>query len=421
MARNALAHKLHRPDDTFSLRDQLNGERLGGILLLTAAAIGFALANSPLSEWFSDLAHTEIGPEALGLKLSLAHWAADGVLAIFFFVVGLELKREFVTGSLRDPRKVSLPILAAVAGMAVPAVIYSIVVSVAGLDAALRGWAIPVATDIAFAMGLVVVLGRGMPPAFRVFLLTLAVVDDLLGITVIAIFYTANLSLIWLAAALAVIAAYWFVTHRGWNPRWLLIPLGVLAWYCMLQSGVHATIAGVLLGLSVPARPIGNDEISLAEDMEHDWNALSQGVALPVFAFFSAGVPVAAGGGDLSSVVSDPVFLGVLLGLFVGKPLGIFASVAIFRWVPGFALDASLKLRDILALGGLAGIGFTVSLLIGELAFRGDETHIDHAHLGVIAGSLLAALVGGMLLSRRSAAHRRSHDAGLEDEQDASS
>ncbi|MCT2042371.1 Na+/H+ antiporter NhaA [Pseudoclavibacter alba] len=421
MARNALAHKLHRPDDTFSLRDQLNGERLGGILLLTAAAIGFALANSPLSEWFSDLAHTEIGPEALGLKLSLAHWAADGVLAIFFFVVGLELKREFVTGSLRDPRKVSLPILAAVAGMAVPAVIYSIVVSVAGLDAALRGWAIPVATDIAFAMGLVVVLGRGMPPAFRVFLLTLAVVDDLLGITVIAIFYTANLSLIWLAAALAVIAAYWFVTHRGWNPRWLLIPLGVLAWYCMLQSGVHATIAGVLLGLSVPARPIGNDEISLAEDMEHDWNALSQGVALPVFAFFSAGVPVAAGGGDLSSVVSDPVFLGVLLGLFAGKPLGIFASVAIFRWVPGFALDASLKLRDILALGGLAGIGFTVSLLIGELAFRGDETHIDHAHLGVIAGSLLAALAGGMLLSWCSAAHRRSHDAGLEDEQGASS
>lgn len=421
MARNALAHKLHRPDDTFSLRDRLNGERLGGILLLTAAAIGFALANSPLSDWFGELAHTEIGPESLGLKLSLAHWAADGVLAIFFFVVGLELKREFVTGSLRDPRKVSLPILAAVAGMAVPAIIYSLVVSVTGLEGALRGWAIPVATDIAFAMGLVAVLGRGMPPAFRIFLLTLAVVDDLLGITVIAIFYTANLSLGWLAGALAVIAAYWFVTHRGWNPRWLLIPLGVLAWYCMLQSGVHATIAGVLLGLSVPAKPIGNDEISLAEDMEHDWNALSQGLALPVFAFFSAGVPVAAGGGDLSSVVSDPVFLGVLLGLFIGKPLGIFASVAIFRWVPGFALDASLKLRDILALGGLAGIGFTVSLLIGELAFRGDETHIDHAHLGVIAGSLLAALVGGLLLAWRSAAHRRAHDAGLDDEQDATS
>lgn len=407
MARNALAHRLHRPDDTFSLRERLNGERLGGALLLIAAVIGFAFANSPLSGWFSELGHTEIGPEALGLQLSVAHWAADGVLAIFFFVVGLELKREFVTGSLRDPRKVGLPIVAAVAGMAVPALIYSVVIASAGLDAAARGWAIPVATDIAFALGLVAVLGRGMPPAFRVFLLTLAVVDDLLGITVIAIFYTAQLSVLWLLAALAVIGVYWVVTHRGWNPRWLLIPLGVLAWYCMLQSGVHATIAGVLLGLAVPARPIGDDEISLAEDMEHDWNALSQGLALPIFAFFSAGVPVAAAGGDFAAVLSDPVFLGVVLGLCLGKPLGIVTAVLIFRKLPGFALDASLKLRDVITLGTLAGIGFTVSLLIGELAFRGDETHIDHAHLGVIAGSLLAALLGGVLLAWCARAARR--------------
>lgn len=415
MARDPLQHRKHRPDDTFSLKDRLNGETLGGALLLIAAAIGFALANSPLGGWFAELSHAEIGPEAVGLRMSVSHWAADGVLAIFFFVVGLELKREFVTGSLRDPRRASLPILAAVFGMAVPAIVYSVIIASAGLDGAARGWAIPVATDIAFALGLVAVFGRRMPPAFRVFLLTLAVVDDLLGIAVIAVFYTAGLSVPWLLGAVAAIAVYWVVTHRGWNPRWLLIPLGLVAWYCMLQSGVHATIAGVLLGLAVPARPVRDDEISLAEDMEHDWNALSQGVALPIFAFFSAGVPVAAGGGGLAESFSDPVVLAVAVALFVGKPLGILLCVAIFRRVPGFRLDESLSLKDILALGGLAGIGFTVSLLIGELAFRGDELHIDHAHLGVLVGSVAAAIVGALLLVWRGRAHAAAGDAGLED------
>lgn len=407
MSRDPLEHDRHRPDDRFSLREALGGEKLGGVLLLAAAAIGFALANSPLADWFAGLGGAEVGIPAIGLEMSVAHWAADGVLAIFFFVVGLELKREFVTGSLRDPRAASLPIAAAVLGMAVPALVYTSIVGAAGLEGALHGWATPVATDIAFALGVLAVLGKGLPPAFRVFLLTLAVVDDLLGIVVIAIFYTAGLSLPWLVGALATIAVYWAVTHRGWNARWLLIPLGLFAWYCMFRSGVHATIAGVLLGLAVPARPVRDDAISLAEDMEHDWNALSQGLALPIFAFFSAGVPIAAGGGSVLDAVADPVFLGVALGLVLGKPIGILLAVVVFRRLPGFRLDPSLSMLDMTALGALAGIGFTVSLLIGELAFRGDDTHLQHAHLGVLAGSLLAAAIGGGLVAWRSAAHGR--------------
>jgi len=396
----------HRPDDSFSLRDRLNSRKVGGTLLLAAAAIAFALANSPLAPAYFAVRDLHLGIPAIGLDLSIGHWASDGVLAIFFFVVGIELKREFVTGSLRDPRRAALPIAAAVAGMAVPAALYTTVMLVSGSDA-VRGWAIPVATDIAFALALLAVFGKGLPSGFRTFLLTLAVVDDLLGIIVIAIFYTAGLSLLWLLASLVGVALYWLLTHRGINAWWIAIPLGLIVWYCMLQSGVHATIAGVLLGLSVPALPVGDDEISLAEDMEHDWNALSQGVALPVFAFFAAGVPLAAGGGSVLETFSEPVFLAVALGLVVGKPLGIVGSVALLRRVPGFALDPKLKLPDVLALGAVAGIGFTVSLLIGELAFRSAPEHIDHGHLGVIVGSVVAAVIGSVLLRRRSRAHRR--------------
>lgn len=393
----------NRPNDTFSLRERLNSQKVGGTLLLVAAAIALVLANSPLADGYNAVRDFHVGIPAIGLDLSIGHWAADGVLAIFFFVVGMELKREFVTGSLRDPRAASLPIAAAVGGMIVPALVYVIVVLVSGLDA-LRGAAIPVATDIAFALALLAVFGKGLPGAFRVFLLTLAVVDDLLGIIIIAVAYTSGLNLLWLLASLAAVAVYWIVTHRGINVWWLTIPLGLFAWYAMYQSGVHATISAVLLGLAVPAKPIGDDEISMAEDMEHDWNALSQGLALPVFAFFSAGVPIAAGG-SFTETVTDPVFLAVALGLVVGKPLGIVGVVSILRLLPGFKLDRSLRMTDILALGVVAGIGFTVSLLIGELAFRDDPTHLDIAHLGVIVGSLVAALFGVILLRWRSKAH----------------
>ena len=393
----------HRPDDTFSLKERLNSRKVGGTLLLVAAVVAFVLANTPAAPFYQAVKDFHVGIPAIGLDLSIGHWAADGVLAIFFFVVGIELKREFVTGALRDPRKATLPIAAAVGGMLVPAGVYALVVTIAGLDA-LEGWAIPVATDIAFALALLAVFGKGLPSPFRTFLLTLAVIDDLLAIIVIAVFFTSSLNLLWLVGGLVVVALYYLALHRGVNSLWVTLPLGVLAWYCLFMSGVHATIAGVLLGLSVPAKPIRGDRISMAEDMEHDWNALSQGVALPVFAFFSAGVPLTAGGSFVDSI-SDPVFLGVFLGLFIGKPLGVVATVTALHRVPGFRLDRSLNLLDIVALGGLAGIGFTVSLLIGELAFRVNEEHIDVAHLGVILGSVCAAVGGILLLRWREAVH----------------
>ena len=397
--------KPRHPDDTFSLKERLNSRKVGGTLLLVAAVVAFVLANSPLAPYYEAVKDFDLAIPALGVeRMSIGHWASDGILAIFFFVVGLELKREFVTGQLRDPRKAALPVAAAVGGMAFPALVYIAVVAANGTDA-LHGWAVPVATDIAFALGLLAVFGKGLPSAFRVFLLTLAVMDDLLGIVVIAVFYTSALQLGWLAAALAVIALYALCVNKGWNAIYLLVPLAVVAWYFMLRSGVHATIAGVLLGLVVPALPRRDHEISFAEDMEHDWNALSQGVAVPVFAFFAAGVPLAAGEGGIGEALSHPVLLGVLLGLVVGKPLGILLTVAALRRLPMFELDDNLALKDVAALGILAGIGFTVSLLIGELAFRGDAGVVDFAHLGVIFGSLAAALISIPVLRLRQRAH----------------
>lgn len=395
----------NKPDDTFSLKERLNSQKFGGTMLLLAALVAMILANSPLSGWYEGLKQIDLPIPAIGIEhMSVAHWASDGILAVFFFVVGLELKREFVTGQLRDPRKASLPMAAALGGMIVPAIIFAVTIAIGGQGGS-EGWAIPVATDIAFCVGLLAVFGKGLPSPFRIFLLTLAVVDDLLGITLIAIFYTANLNLVWLLVSIATIALYGLLVNKGVYKFWLLIPLGILAWYFMLLSGVHATIAGVLLGLTVPAIARKGEEISFAEDMEHDWNPLSQAIALPVFAFFAAGVPLAAGSGSFTDALANPVFLAAFLGLLVGKPLGIFTTVALLHKLPAFRLDDNLNLRDIAALGGLAGIGFTVSLLIGELAFRGSEGFLEFAHLGVILGSLTAAVISIFLLRWRVKFH----------------
>lgn len=395
----------NRPDDHFSLKERLNSQKFGGTVLLLAATLAMIIANSPLAEWYENLKQTDLPIPAIGIEhMSVAHWASDGVLAFFFFVVGLELKREFVTGQLRDPRKASLPMAAAVGGMIVPAAMFAAIVAIGGQGGA-EGWAIPVATDIAFCVGLLAVFGKGLPSPFRVFLLTLAVVDDLLGITLIAIFYTADLNVLWLIVSLAVVAVYGLLVNKGVYKWWLLIPIGVLAWYFMLLSGVHATIAGVLLGFTVPAIPRKGDEISFAEDMEHDWNPVSQAFALPVFAFFAAGVPLAAGDGSFLDSITHPVFLAAFLGLLVGKPLGIFLTVFALHKLPAFDLDDNLRLGDIAALGGLAGIGFTVSLLIGELAFRSSESFLEYGHLGVILGSVTAAIISIFLLRWRVRFH----------------
>ena len=352
-----------------------------------------------------ELRDLRIGPAAWHLDLTLGSWAADGLLAIFFFVAGLELKREFVAGDLRDPRRAALPVVAAMGGMAVPALVY--VLWNLGGDGALRGWAIPTATDIAFAVAILAVISTHLPAGLRTFLLTLAVVDDLLAITIIALFYTSDLALAPLALGLVPIAVFAVLVQRRIHSAWLLLPLAVLAWVLVHESGVHATVAGVLLGFTVPVlRRDGADAPGLAEHLEHVVRPISAGVAVPVFAFFAAGVTV--GGLDgLVAALRDPIALGIVTGLVVGKTVGITGSTWVLARFTRAELDDDLAWVDVVGMAMLAGIGFTVSLLIGELAFGPGSESDEHVKVAVLVGSLLAATLSGAVLRARNRTYRR--------------
>lgn len=391
--------------ETKRLAEVLRQETVGGVLLLIAAAVALVWANSPWSGLYHEVSEFEIGPAALHLDLSIAAWAADGLLAVFFFVVGLELKREFVAGDLRDPARAALPILAAVGGMVVPALIYVGVNVGSGSSDTLAGWAVPTATDIAFAVAVLAVISSHLPSALRTFLLTLAVVDDLLAITVIAVFYTDELSPAPLALALIPIALFALAVQRGFARWWVLVPLGVAAWALVHASGVHATVAGVLLGFTVPV--LGRH--ACAERMEHLVRPLSAGFAVPVFAFFAAGVTVGglAGFGD---ALSDAVTLGVIAGLVLGKPIGILGTTFVLAKFTRANLDDELAWRDVLGVSMLAGIGFTVSLLIGELAFGYGTQETADTKIGVLVGSVIAGLLAAVVLSSRNRAYRRIHE-----------
>lgn len=379
----------------------LHKETVGGALLLVAAAVALIWANSPWSSSYHALTDFRVGTDSLGLhlNLSLGGWAADGLLAIFFFVVGLELKREFVAGDLRDPARAALPIAAAVGGMVVPALIF-VAWTAGASDGALRGWAIPTATDIAFAVAVLAVLSTHLPAALRTFLLTLAVVDDLLAITVIAVFYTSKINLAALLAALVPLALFAVLVQRRVQSGWLLIPLALATWALVHESGVHATVAGVLLGFTVPAA--GS---ALAERFEHVMRPVSSGFAVPVFAFFAAGVTF--GGYDgLMTALSDPIALGIVCGLVIGKVIGVFGTTRILAAATRASLDSSLRWVDVFGVSLLAGIGFTVSLLIGELAYGSGSARLDIVKVGVLAGSVLAALLAAVVLRIRNRHYR---------------
>ncbi len=400
--------------ETTRVADVLRRETVGGALLLIATVVALVWANSPAGDSYLALRDTVVGPSALHLDLTLGTWAADGLLAIFFFVVGLELKREFVAGDLRDPRRAALPVLAAVGGMVVPALVF-VVVNLGTGDGALRGWAIPTATDIAFALAVLAVVGTHLPTALRTFLLTLAVVDDLLAVTVIAIFYTADLQLLPLAGALVPIGLFGLLVQRRVRSVWLLLPLAVVAWVLVHESGVHATVAGVLLGFTVPvvrSAAAGGPDAGpgLAEHLEHLVRPLSAAVAVPVFAFFAAGV-VIGGWEGLTSSLSDPVAVGIVAGLVVGKPLGILGTTYAVARLTRADLDPDLRWLDVLGVAVLAGIGFTVSLLIGELAYGQGSGRDDHVKVAVLTGSVLAALLAAALLRTRDAAYRKIAEA----------
>ncbi|MBF6214031.1 Na+/H+ antiporter NhaA [Nocardia puris] len=387
----------------------LRTETVGGALLIVAAAVALIWANTPWSAAYDTIRDIRVGPESLHLDLTLGTWAADGLLAIFFFVVGLELKREFVAGDLRDPQRAALPIAAAVGGMIVPALIF-VAINLPSEGDALSGWAVPTATDIAFALALLAVLGSHLPAALRTFLLTLAVVDDLLAVTVIAVFYTDDLNTTYLALAVLPLAAFAVAVQRRISSPWLLIPLAALTWFLVHESGVHATVAGVLLGFTVPvlARDGGegtDQHHGLAERFEHLIRPFSAGVAVPVFAFFAAGVTI--GGADaFVTALGDRITLGIIAGLVLGKAIGITLTTYLAAKLTRAELDDDLAWVDIIGIALLGGIGFTVSFLIGALAYD-DPTRGDYTRIGVLIGTLTAAALAAVVLTSRNRTYRR--------------
>lgn len=385
----------------------LRTESVGGLLLLVAGLVALVWANSPWREAYHTLSETKVGPTGWHLDLTLATWAADGLLAVFFFVAGLELKREFVAGDLRDPRRAALPIAAAVGGMAVPAVLYIAVIAGSGTDGALAGWAIPVATDIAFALAVLAVIGTHLPAALRTFLLTLAVVDDLLGITVIGVFYTDDLKLVPLLLALIPLLIFGLGLRRRFRFGWLLLVPAVATWLLVHESGVHATVAGVLLGFAVPVRRTDDGSgCELAGRLERRWRPISAGVAVPVFAFFATGVTV-VGTGPLLAGLTHPVTVAVVVALVVGKTVGVLGTTWLMQRFTRAQLSTDLQWWDVFGLAVLAGMGFTVSLLIGELAFGTGSDRNDQAKIGVLAGSFLAAALAAVVLRMRNRHYER--------------
>ncbi|WP_091229389.1 Na+/H+ antiporter NhaA [Microbacterium sp. 3J1] len=399
------------------IRSNARSDVLGGSLLLAATVAALILANTPAVSWYESVRDFTFGIPELHLDLSVGAWAADGLLAVFFFVVGLELKEEFVTGRLRDPRQAALPIAAAVGGVIVPAVIFAVLN--AGDGDALRGWAIPTATDIAFAVAVIAVVGRFLPPALRVFLLTLAIIDDLIAITIIATFYTDSISFPWLALALLPLAGFALLVQKGVRAWWILLPLAVAVWVCIHAAGIHATVAGVLLGFVVPVVPTERARVRRGEDADGEpvydglaphfadrWGVVATLFAVPVFAFFAAGVTI-GGVEGLRSALTDPIAIGIIVGLVLGKPIGILATTFLLSRVPALRLDETLRWPDLTGMAFLAGIGFTVSLLVGELAYGSSSVADEHVKIGVLLGSLIAAVLGGLMLARRNTLARR--------------
>jgi NhaA family Na+:H+ antiporter len=399
---------LPSPATLRNLADTLRQESWGAGLLLAGALTALVWANSPWSETYRAVSEAVAGPPWGHLDLTVAEWAKDGLLTVFFFVVGLELKREMVVGQLRRFATAVVPAVAAVGGMAAPALVY-VAINAARPDGALDGWAIPVATDIAFAVAVLSAFGRGLPAALRAFLLTLAVADDLLGIVVIALFYSAGIEAAWLGGAFAAVAVYAVVVRLRAPPGPVLFALGLAAWYCMHQSGVHATIAGVLLGFATPAlltaRRRRAERAPRAERYEHLWRPVSAGLAVPVFALFAAGVELSPGA--LGEAALDPAAQGVVAGLIAGKPVGIFLTTWALVTLSRARLDAAIRWGDLFAVAAVGGIGFTVSLLIGELAFPPDSAHEAAIKAAVLFGSLGAAVLGAVLLQWRARWHRR--------------
>ncbi|MFH8513657.1 Na+/H+ antiporter NhaA [Streptomyces gelaticus] len=409
-SRRTFLGRLSLPERNY-LANALRTETVGGVILLVAAIAALVWANA-FGSSYASISDFHFGPESLGLNLSVAHWAADGLLAIFFFVAGVELKRELVAGELRDPKAAALPVVAALCGMAVPALVYTLVNVVGG--GSTDGWAVPTATDIAFALAVLAVIGTSLPNALRAFLLTLAVVDDLFAILIIAVFFTERINFMALAGAVIGLAVFWLLLRRNVRGWYIYVPLAVVIWGLMYNSGIHATIAGVAMGLMLRCTRREGESHSPGEHIEHLVRPLSAGLAVPLFALFSAGVSLS--GGALADVFIRPETLGVVLGLVVGKTVGIFGGTWLATRFTKAELNKDLAWADVFAVATLAGIGFTVSLLIDELAFVGDEDMINRVKAAVLLGSLTAAVLAAVLLKLRVRRYQALYEAEELDE-----
>ncbi|HYG46379.1 MAG TPA: Na+/H+ antiporter NhaA [Allosphingosinicella sp.] len=387
-----------------ALRAFLKSEASGGIVLMAAAALALIVANSPLAHAYQHLLHLETGPvlsDKLG-PMTVHLWINDGLMAVFFLLVGLEIKREFVDGRLSTWDRRRLPVIAAAVGMAVPAAIY--LAFTAGADGLSRGWAIPAATDIAFAIGVLALLGSRAPTSLKLFLTTVAIADDLGAVAIIALAYTASLDTLALGAAAAILFVMYAMGKSGVRRVWPYLIGAALLWYAVLLSGVHATVAGVLAAAAIPivATPGTPDSAdSPLHRLEHGLSPWVAFLIVPLFGFANAGVSLAGVGLDR---LAAPLPLGIAAGLFLGKQLGIFGAV----WLTvRFGLASRLRGATWLQVWGVAmlcGIGFTMSLFIGALAFPGDSARVEEAKLGILAGSFLSAL-GGFLVLRLAPGH----------------
>jgi NhaA family Na+:H+ antiporter len=368
------------------------GEAGAGVLLIAVAVLAMIAANSPLAHGYHALFHGTL-PWTPIAKLSTAHlWINDALMALFFFVVGLEIKREVLDGELATPARRRLPVLAAAAGMIAPALIY---LAVAGADPGLHpGWAIPAATDIAFALGVLGLIGRRAPPSLRLFLLTVAIVDDLGAVAIIALFYTATLKLGWLALAGALLGALGWLNCRGETRGWPYALIGIALWFAVLHSGVHATVAGVLAALTIPLK-LDQHGDSLLLRMEHALAPLSAYLIVPLFGFANAGVSLA---GLAPSAILAPLPLGIALGLLLGKQIGILGAIWAAQRLSLAQPPAGASWAQLWGMALLCGIGFTMSLFIAQLGFPASPALVDEAKLGVLAGSLLSALLGYLVL-----------------------
>jgi len=379
----------------------LDSEAAGGLILMAAAAVALIVANSPLSHSYFESLHHYIG------GLSLLHWINDALMALFFLMVGLEIKREVLTGELSTWPKRALPGLAALGGVIVPAAIYLFFNRTS--PETLRGWAIPTATDIAFALGVLALLGSRVPMGLKIFLTALAIIDDLAAVLIIALFYTAHLSLVMLAGAAACVIVLFILNRLHVKALWLYLLIGAVLWVFVFKSGIHATLAGVALALFIPLhthKKDGNDDhASPLVRLEHALHRPVAFLIVPIFGFANAGVSLA---GFSPNLLLEPVPLGVALGLFLGKQLGVFTASFIAIKMRIAALPEGASWGQLYAVSILTGIGFTMSLFIGLLAFPTHPEAQDAVKIGVLAGSVLAGVIGyfvlGRLLSSRASA-----------------